>query len=173
MAWTSISHRLSIRPRIFGGFGLLIAVFLVAVAISLTGQAHVDQEADAVSSSSLVAEHVADFVAKAVETQKSVLRYAVSENDADLAETQKALSEFAEGAHVLKATSVDWKSGVSAVSSALEAGLKYQAASADTIQIIAGRREAASQFTTKSLRYAPSARRSQRRSYAKTRRPRP
>ena len=146
MAWTSISRRLSIRARIFGGFGLLIAVFLVAVAISLTGLAHVDQEAGASYGSSLVAEHVADFVAKAVEAQKSVLRYAVSENDADLAATQKALSEFAEGARVLKATSVDWKSGVSAVSSALEAESKYQAASADTIQIIAGRRKATSQF---------------------------
>ncbi len=146
MAWPSISHRLSIRHRIFGGFGLLIAVFLVAVAILLRGQAHVDREADAVSTSSLVAEHVAHFVSKAVETQNSVLRYAVSENDADLAETRKALSEFAEGAQGLEETSASWKSGVSAVSSALEAGLKYQAASADTIQTIAGRRAAISQF---------------------------
>ena len=137
MAWTFINHRLSIRHRIFGGFGLLIAVFLVAVAILLRGQAHVDQEADAVSSSSLVAEHVADFVSTAVEAQKSVLRYAVSENDADLAATRKALSEFTEGARVLEETSAGWKSGVSAVSSALEAGSKYQAASADTIQTIA------------------------------------
>ena len=146
MAWTFINHRLSIRHRIFGGFGLLIAVFLVAVAILLRGQAHVDQEADAVSSSSLVAEHVADFVSTAVEAQKSVLRYAVSENDADLAATRKALSEFTEGARVLEETSAGWKSGVSAVSSALEAGSKYQAASADTIQTIAGRRTATSQF---------------------------
>ena len=80
MAWTSISHRLSIRRRIFGGFGLLIAVFLLAVAISLRGQAYVDREADAfppVLGSGAV-EH---FVSKAVETQKSVLRYAVSENE--------------------------------------------------------------------------------------------
>ncbi len=146
MARTFISHRLSIRHRIFGGFGLLIAVFLVAVAISLRGLAHVDQEADASYSSSLVAEHVADFVSKAVEAQKSVLRYAVSENDADLVAARKALSEFAEGARVLKETSAGWKSGVSAVSSAVEAESKYQAASADTIQTIAGRRTATSQF---------------------------
>ena len=131
---------------IFGGFGLLIAVFLVAVAILLRGQAHVDQEADAVSNSSRVAEHVADFVSKAGEAQKSVLRYAVSENDADLATAQKALSEFAEGARVLEQTNAGWKSGASAVSRALEAGSKYQAASADTIQTIAGRRTATSQF---------------------------
>ena len=146
MAWTSISHRLSIRARNFGGFGLLIAVFLVAVAILLRGQAQVDQEADAVSDSSLVAERVADFVSKAVEAQNGVLRYAVSENDADLAAARKALSEFAEGARVLKETSADWKSGVSAVSSALEAESKYQTASADTIQTIASRRTATSQF---------------------------
>ncbi len=146
MAWTSISHRLSIRLKILGGFGLLIAVFLVAVAILLRGQAHVDQEADAVSNSSLVAERVADFVSKAVEAQNSVLRYAVSENDADLVAAQKALSKFAEGARVLEEKSADWKSGVSAVSGALEAASKYQAASADTIQAIAGRRTAISQF---------------------------
>ncbi len=45
MAWPSMSCRLSITHRIFGGFGLLIAVFLVAVAILLRGQ--------------VVAEHVA------------------------------------------------------------------------------------------------------------------
>ena len=146
MARTFISHRLSIRHRIFGGFGLLIAVFLVAVAVLLWGLAHVDQEADTVYTSSLVAEHVADFVSKAVEAQKSVLRYAVSENDADLAAARKALSEFAEGARVLGETSAGWKSGASAVSSALEAASKYQAASADTIQTIAGRRMATSQF---------------------------
>ena len=146
MAWTSISHRLSIRLRIIGGFGLLIAVFLVAVAILLRGQAHVDQEADAVSNSSLVAERVADFVSKAAEAQNSVLRYAVSENDADLAAAQKALSAFDEGGRVLKEASADWKSGASAVSSALAAESKYQAASADTIQTIAGRRTATSQF---------------------------
>ncbi len=146
MAWTSISRRLSIRARIFGGFGLLIAVFLVAVAILLRGQAYVDQEADAVSSSSLVAERVADFVSKAVEAQKSVLRYTVSENDADLTAAQKALSEFAEGARSLEQASAGWKSGASAVSSGLEAQSKYQAASAATIQTIAGRRAANSQF---------------------------
>ena len=146
MAWTSISDRLSIRVRIFGGFGLLIAVFLVAVAILLRGQAQVDQEADAVSNSSLVAEHVADFVSKAAAAQRSVLRYSVSENDADLATAQKALSAFAEGARVLAGTSADWKNGVSAVSSAIEAESKYQAVSADTIQAIAGRRTAISQF---------------------------
>ncbi len=146
MARTFISHRLSIKRRIFGGFGLLIAVFLVAVAISLRGLAHVGQEADASYSSSLVAEHVADFVFKAAEAQKSVLRYAVSENDADLAAARKALPEFAEGARALEETSAGWKSGASAVSSAVEAESKYQAASADTIQIIASRRSAASQF---------------------------
>ncbi len=146
MAWTFIGHRLSIRARIFGGFGLLIAVFLVAVTILLRGQAQVDQEADAVSNSSLVAERVADFVSKAVEAQNGVLRYAVSENDADLASALRALSEFAEGAQVLKETSAGWKSGMSAVSSALEAESNYQAASADTIQAIAGRRTATSQF---------------------------
>ena len=116
------------------------------MAILLRGQAHVDQEADAVSNSSLVAERVADFVSKAVEAQNSVLRYAVSENDADLVASQKALSEFAKGARGLEEKSADWKSGVSAVSGALEAASKYQAASADTIQAIAGRRAATSQF---------------------------
>jgi methyl-accepting chemotaxis protein len=146
MAWTLISHRLSIRHRIFGGFGLVIAVFLVAVVILLRGQAHVDREADALYVSSLVADRVADFVSKAVEAQNSVLRYAVSENDADLVPAQKALSEFADGARVLKEASAGWKSGVSAVSSAVEAESQYQAASADTIQTIAGRRTATSQF---------------------------
>ncbi len=146
MAWTSISHRLSIRHKIFGGFGLLIAVFLVAVAVLLRGQAQVDQEADAVSNSSLVAEHVADFVSKAVEAQNSVLRYAVSENDADLAAAHKGLSQFAESARVLEKNSAGWKSGASAASSALEAASKYRAASADTIQAIAGRRTATTQF---------------------------
>jgi methyl-accepting chemotaxis protein len=146
MARIFISHRLSIRDRIFGGFGLLIAVFLVAVAISLRGLAHVGQEADASYSSSLVAEHVADFVSRAAEAQDSVLRYAVSENDADLAAARKALSEFAEGARVLEETSAGWTSGASAVSSALDAEAKYLAASADTIQTIAGRRTATSQF---------------------------
>ena len=116
------------------------------MAILLRGQAHVDQEADAVSNSSLVAERVADFVSKAVEAQNGVLRYAVSENDADLVASQKALSEFAKGARGLEEKSADWKSGVSAVSSALQAVSKYQAASADTIQTIAGRRTATSQF---------------------------
>ncbi len=146
MAWTSISHRLSIRHKIFGGFGLLIAVFLVALAILLRGQAQVDQEADAVSNSSLVAEHVADFVSKAGAAQRSVLRYAASQSDADLAIAQKALSAFAEGARALGETSAGWKSGVSAVSSALEAESKYRAVSADTIQTIAGRRTATAQF---------------------------
>ncbi len=98
------------------------------------------------SNSSLVAERVADFVSKAAHAQNSVLRYAVSENDADLAAARKALSEFAEGARVLEDASAGWKSGVSAVSSALEAQSKYQAAAADTIQAIAGRRTATSQF---------------------------
>ncbi len=146
MAWPSMSRRLSITHRIFGGFGLLIAVFLVAVAILLRGQAHVDQEADAVSNSSLVAERVAGFVSRAVEAQNSVLRYAVSENDADLAAARKALSEFAEGARVLQETSAGWKSGASAVSTALEAESQYQAASADTIRTIDSRRTAISQF---------------------------
>ncbi len=146
MARTFISHRLSIRRRIFGGFGLLIAVFLVAVGLSLRGLAHVDREADASYSSSLVAEHVAAFVSKAVEAQKSVLRYALSENDADLAAARKALSEFAEVGRVLGETGAGWKSGVSAVASALAAQSKYQAASADTMQTIGGRRAAISQF---------------------------
>ncbi len=146
MAWASISRRLSIRRRIFGGFGLLIAVFLVAVAISLRGLAHVDQEADALHVSSLVAERVADFVSTAVEAQKGMLRYATSETDADLDAAQKALSAFAEGARVLKETNGDWKSGASAVSDALQAQSKYQAASADTIQTIERRRAATLQF---------------------------
>ncbi len=146
MAWTFMIARLSIRHRILGGFGLLIAVFLVAVAISLRGLAHVGTEADALNVSSLVADHVADFVTKTVEAQKSVLRYAVSENDADLEAARKALSEFAGEARVLQDMSAGWKSGASAVASALEAEPKYQAASADTIQTIASRRAAASQF---------------------------
>ncbi len=146
MAWAFISRRLSIRRKIFGGFGLLIAVFLVAVAISLSGQARVDQESDTLYGSSLMAEHVADFVARANDAQNSVLRYAVSENDADLAAAQKTLSAFDEGARVLEEASAGWKSGQAAVSSAAEAESHYQAASAGTIQAIAARREAASQF---------------------------
>ena len=98
------------------------------------------------SNSSLVAEHVADFVSKAGAAQRSVLRYAASQSDADLAIAQKALSAFAEGARALGETSAGWKNGVSAVSSALEAELKYRAVSADTIQTIAGRRTATAQF---------------------------
>ena len=146
MARTFVNYRLSIRSRIFGGFGLLIAVFLVAVAISLRGLAHVDREADVLYSSSLVAERVEDFVTKAIDAQRNVLRYAASENDADLAEARKSLSEFAEGGRTLQDSSAGWKSGVSAVASAVEAESKYQAASANTIETIAGRRAATAQF---------------------------
>ena len=145
MAWTSISHRLSIRARIFGGFGFSSRYFL--------SRCHLVEGTGArrLRGGRLVRRFSGrgargGFVSKAVEAQKSVLRYAVSENDADLAAAQKALSEFAEGARVLEEKSAGWKSGVSAVSSALEAATKYQAASADTIQTIAGRRTATSQF---------------------------
>jgi methyl-accepting chemotaxis protein len=142
----AISSRLSIRHRIFGGFGLLIAVFLVAVAISLRGLADTDREAGALQSSSVAAERVDDFVSKATEAQRSLLRYTVSENDEDLAAARKALSEFAEGARILQEKSVDWNSGAAAVSRVVEAESKYQSASADTIQTIDRRRTAASQF---------------------------
>jgi methyl-accepting chemotaxis protein len=150
MIRTYLGRRLSIKHRVFGGFGLVIAVFLVAVAISLRGLAHVGQEADGLSVSSLVAERVDEFVAKAIEAQRSVLRYTVSENDVELAAAQKGLSEFAEGGRALEQSSAGWTTGRSAVLNAMDVQSKYQAASAETMQTIAGRRAAASEFTKES-----------------------
>jgi methyl-accepting chemotaxis protein len=137
--------RLSVRQRVFGGFALVICVFLAAVGISLRGVAVVDEQSTAVARSTAMAEQITALADQADEAQMGVLRYALSENDTDLQATRQALSQFAQTAGSMKAVMAESRefAGAEEIFAAQE---HYQAAADGSIRAIIARRAGAVEF---------------------------
>jgi methyl-accepting chemotaxis protein/CHASE3 domain sensor protein len=147
MGWSVKIARLSVRQRIFGGFALLICVFLAAVGISLRGVAVVDRQSAEVATSSALAEKITDFVAQADAAQISVFRYALSENDADLRSGQEALTRFAETTRSMEALVAERGGKLKGAAAEIFAAQRqYQTAVDGTIRAITARREGTIEF---------------------------
>lgn len=140
----SRSLRLSVRQRIFGGFGLLICVFLAALGITLRGVAVMDRESGAVAESAAVSTKITDFLVATGEAQLAVLRYAVSENDGDMQKAREALAASAEAAKAVKSVTTGRSFDGTEQIFALQD--RYEATVDGTIRAIAARREGGVEF---------------------------
>jgi methyl-accepting chemotaxis protein len=143
MASSGAIH-LTVRQRILGGFALVICVFLVAVGIGLRGLTVVERESDAVADSAALAAKITDFVVATDETQLAVLRYAVSENDADLQTAREAFAAADAATQAVKVAAAGRSLEGSEQIFALQE--RYKAAVQGAIRTIATRREGAAEF---------------------------
>jgi methyl-accepting chemotaxis protein len=138
------SLRLSVRQRIFGGFGLLICVFLAAVGFTLRGVAVMDREAAAVAGSAALATKITDFVVATSEAQLAVLRYAVSEKDGDMHKAREALAVSAQATQAVKSATMG--TNLEGAEQILTLQSRYEAAVEGTIRAIATRRQGSVEF---------------------------
>ncbi len=146
MASLDIMSRLSVRQRVFGGFALVICVFLAAVGIALRGVAVVDEQSSSVAQSAAIVGKISDLADQAGDAQMRMLQYALSENDTDLQATRQALSRFAATAASMKAEMAARSGDFPGADEIFAAQERYQSTAEGTIRAITARRAAATEF---------------------------
>ena len=138
----SISH-LSVRQRIFGGFAVVMLLFMAAVGSSLRGVSVVaERSADAATSAAREA-RFADFGIAANEAQGAVALYALSETETDFQKARASLAALAEAAMAIKSGAGGDNAGADEVLAARE---RYQDAADAAVNAVGARRAATAEL---------------------------
>lgn len=132
--------RLSVRYRVVAAMAIVLVLLAALAAIFLRGIQTIDARSEEVRASAQAVGVIGTFATHVNEARASVLQYALSENDGDLAAAQEALGGLDQSAQSLDAVRSAGAARGDVIARMKTGQSQYRAAADDMIAAIGGRR---------------------------------